>query len=194
MIKVSNITAGDIAGAYSVVKVFKFRLTKVTPAIIIPVFLKSKGIVNNLFPNGGRIIKETREYDWEIPYQKLITEIEMEKNKMKNKQYKSSKEQKSTDNVERVKSIMNRIKRHVRIALLYVKFLFTVQHKDGTSLGTDLITIACIAFAITSLTPSSLNYLVGSVIIELMWLLILIAVLEPIYVLFKANKFKSQPQ
>lgn len=188
----TSITAGDIAGVYSVAKFLKFGLAKLTksgtalellPAILLPIFFTSKEKVNSLFPNNGRIVRETRDYNWETPYYNLITKIEMEKNKMKEQQY--NKEQ-STLHVK-IKEVINRIKRHIRISWAYIRFLLTVQHKDGSSLGTDLLAIACIALAAASLLPHSFTSLFGSVLIEIGVLVTLVAVIEPIYVLFKEH-------
>jgi hypothetical protein len=98
----------------------------------------------------------------------------------------TSQEQKSSEKVSTIKGVLTRIKRHLRVSLAYLKFILTVQHKDGTSLGTDLIAIACVILAGVVFLPNTfITPFFVSVISELGLLVVILAVLEPISALFE---------
>jgi hypothetical protein len=83
MIKRPTITAGDIAGVYSVAKLLRLRkviklLPISLPASVFTTFLLSRAKVNNLFSQGGKIRRKRTEYNWDEPYYKLISKIELE--------------------------------------------------------------------------------------------------------------------
>ena len=79
----TSITAGDIAGVYSVIKLLKLgkviKLLPVSsPVSIFATFLLSRTKINNLFPQGGKIGRKRVEYNWDEPYYKLISKIKLE--------------------------------------------------------------------------------------------------------------------
>jgi hypothetical protein len=95
----------------------------------------------------------------------------------------TNQEQKDSKKASTIRGILTRIKRHLYVSWSYLKFILTVQHKDGTSLGTDLIAIACVVLSLLMLFPNTPFFV--SLVSEVGLLVVTLAVLEPLSALFE---------